>query len=194
MRNPGARGDGGGMKKKHVAVLLGGFSSERPVSLSSGNACADALEQEGYQVTRVDVARDVGSVLAGAEAGRGLQRAARAVRRGRHDPGHPRISRHPLHPFRRARLRARHEQGAGQEGCQGGRHSDRRIEGAQPLRHQEQASDAAALRGQAGQRRLELRRRHRQGGPVASAADHHVDANGNTATPSWSSATCMAAS
>lgn len=53
------------MKKKHVAVLLGGFSSERPVSLSSGKACADALENEGYQVTRVDVSRDVGAVLAG---------------------------------------------------------------------------------------------------------------------------------
>lgn len=52
------------MKSKHVAVLLGGFSSERPVSLSSGKACADALEKEGYQVTRVDVGRDVGSVLA----------------------------------------------------------------------------------------------------------------------------------
>ena len=52
------------MKKKHVAVLLGGFSSERPVSLSSGKACADALENEGYQVTRIDVSRDVGSVLA----------------------------------------------------------------------------------------------------------------------------------
>lgn len=52
------------MKNKHVAVLLGGFSSERPVSLSSGKACADALENEGYQVTRVDVARDVGAVLA----------------------------------------------------------------------------------------------------------------------------------
>ncbi|MDX8534943.1 D-alanine--D-alanine ligase [Mesorhizobium sp. VK25A] len=52
------------MKKKHVAVLLGGFSSERPVSLSSGKACADALESEGYQVTRVDVSRDVGAVLA----------------------------------------------------------------------------------------------------------------------------------
>jgi D-alanine-D-alanine ligase len=51
------------MKKKHVAVLLGGFSSERPVSLSSGNACADALEEVGYKVTRVDVARDVSSVL-----------------------------------------------------------------------------------------------------------------------------------
>ena len=52
------------MKSKHVAVLMGGFSSERPVSLSSGSSCADALEAEGYQVTRVDVTRDVGSVLA----------------------------------------------------------------------------------------------------------------------------------
>lgn len=56
--------DDGVMKKKHVAVLLGGFSSERPVSLSSGKACADALEAEGYQVTRVDVGRDISSVLA----------------------------------------------------------------------------------------------------------------------------------
>lgn len=52
------------MSAKHVAVLMGGFSSERPVSLSSGNACADALEAEGFRVTRVDVARDVASVLA----------------------------------------------------------------------------------------------------------------------------------
>jgi D-alanine-D-alanine ligase len=51
------------MGKKHVAVLMGGFSSERPVSLSSGTACADALEAEGYRVTRVDVGRDVGAVL-----------------------------------------------------------------------------------------------------------------------------------
>ena len=51
------------MSKKHVAVLYGGFSSERPVSLSSGNACAAALEAEGYQVTRVDVDRNVGAVL-----------------------------------------------------------------------------------------------------------------------------------
>lgn len=52
------------MKNKHVAVLLGGFSSERPVSLSSGKACADALEAEGYRVTRVDVDRNVGAALA----------------------------------------------------------------------------------------------------------------------------------
>ena len=52
------------MARKHVAVLMGGFSSERPVSLSSGNACADALEVQGYQVSRIDVGRDVSSVLA----------------------------------------------------------------------------------------------------------------------------------
>ena len=49
---------------EHVAVLMGGWSSERPVSLSSGNACADALEAGGFRVTRVDVQRDVAEVLA----------------------------------------------------------------------------------------------------------------------------------
>jgi D-alanine-D-alanine ligase len=52
------------MEPKHIAVLMGGFSSERPVSLSSGNACAAALEERGYRVTRIDVERNVGSVLA----------------------------------------------------------------------------------------------------------------------------------
>lgn len=52
------------MSVKHVAMLMGGFSSERPVSLSSGNACADALEAVGCKVTRVDVGHDVASVLA----------------------------------------------------------------------------------------------------------------------------------
>ena len=51
------------MAGKHVAVLMGGFSPERPVSLSSGNACADALEEEGYRVTRLDVDRNVATVL-----------------------------------------------------------------------------------------------------------------------------------
>ncbi|MCO5163167.1 MAG: D-alanine--D-alanine ligase [Mesorhizobium sp.] len=52
------------MTGKHVAVLMGGFSSERPVSLSSGNSCADTLEKVGYRVTRVDVGRDIARVLA----------------------------------------------------------------------------------------------------------------------------------
>ena len=37
---------------KHVAVLMGGWSSEREVSLRSGKACADAAERCGYKVTR----------------------------------------------------------------------------------------------------------------------------------------------
>ena len=48
----------------HVAVLMGGFSSEREISLRSGKACAEALESEGFRVTRVDVGLDVAEVLA----------------------------------------------------------------------------------------------------------------------------------
>jgi D-alanine-D-alanine ligase len=49
---------------KHVAVLMGGWSAEREVSLNSGKACADAAERAGYRVTRVDVTRDIARVLA----------------------------------------------------------------------------------------------------------------------------------
>ena len=49
---------------KHVAVLMGGWSAERAVSLNSGRGCADALEGAGYRVTRLDVARDIADVLA----------------------------------------------------------------------------------------------------------------------------------
>ena len=48
---------------KHVAVLFGGLSAEREVSLNSGAACADALEERGFRVTRVDVGRDISAVL-----------------------------------------------------------------------------------------------------------------------------------
>lgn len=48
---------------KHVAVLMGGWSAEREVSLRSGKACADAAERKGYRVSRVDVGRDIALVL-----------------------------------------------------------------------------------------------------------------------------------
>jgi D-alanine-D-alanine ligase len=49
---------------KHVAVLMGGWSAEREVSLHSGKACADALERAGsYRVSRLDVTRDVAAAL-----------------------------------------------------------------------------------------------------------------------------------
>jgi D-alanine-D-alanine ligase len=44
-------------KFEHVAVLMGGWSAEREVSLNSGKGCAEALEGEGYRVTRIDVDR-----------------------------------------------------------------------------------------------------------------------------------------
>jgi D-alanine-D-alanine ligase len=49
---------------KHVAVLMGGWSAEREVSLRSGKACADALVRQGYRVTPLDVGRDIAAVLA----------------------------------------------------------------------------------------------------------------------------------
>jgi D-alanine-D-alanine ligase len=51
------------MAGKHVAVLMGGWSAEREVSLRSGKACAEALEAQGYRATRIDVGRDIATVL-----------------------------------------------------------------------------------------------------------------------------------
>ena len=44
---------------KKVAVLYGGRSSEREVSLKTGKACAEALASKGYDVTLVDVGLDL---------------------------------------------------------------------------------------------------------------------------------------
>ena len=52
------------LKDLHVAVLMGGLSPEREVSLSSGRMCADALEGQAARVTRVDAGRDLAQVLA----------------------------------------------------------------------------------------------------------------------------------
>ena len=48
---------------KHVAVIMGGWSPERDVSLSSGRGCAEALRGEGFQVTEIDVDRDLAKKL-----------------------------------------------------------------------------------------------------------------------------------
>ena len=49
----------------HVAVIMGGWSAEREVSLSSGRECAKALEGEGFKVTRVDADRTLVATLTG---------------------------------------------------------------------------------------------------------------------------------
>ncbi len=53
--------------KKHVALLMGGLSSEREVSLSSGKAVCKALLELGYKVTVIDMGRDVALKLAEAK-------------------------------------------------------------------------------------------------------------------------------
>ncbi|HCF18197.1 MAG TPA: D-alanine--D-alanine ligase, partial [Rhodospirillum rubrum] len=49
---------------KRVTVLMGGFSTERAVSLNSGAAAGEALRQAGYAVTLLDVGRDVAAFIA----------------------------------------------------------------------------------------------------------------------------------
>jgi len=50
-------------KYKRVAVLMGGMSAEREVSLSSGKGCAAALREEGFDVVEIDPGRNLGSQL-----------------------------------------------------------------------------------------------------------------------------------
>ncbi|QUD87472.1 D-alanine--D-alanine ligase [Phenylobacterium montanum] len=53
----------GRLAGQHVAVLMGGLSPERDVSLVTGAACADALERSGARVSRIDAGRDLAQVL-----------------------------------------------------------------------------------------------------------------------------------
>ena len=48
----------------HVAVLMGGWANERPISLMSGEGVAKALEARGHRVTRIDMDRQVAARLA----------------------------------------------------------------------------------------------------------------------------------
>ena len=52
------------LPKLHVAVLMGGWANERPVSLMSGEGVAKALEERGYRVTRIDMDRTVAARIA----------------------------------------------------------------------------------------------------------------------------------
>jgi D-alanine-D-alanine ligase len=52
---------------RSVALLMGGWSPEREVSLSSGRECAKALIDHGYRVSAIDVGRDLAALLAALE-------------------------------------------------------------------------------------------------------------------------------
>jgi D-alanine-D-alanine ligase len=49
---------------KRVAVLMGGWSAEREVSLSTGRGAAAALRERGYDVTEIDAPRDLAALIA----------------------------------------------------------------------------------------------------------------------------------
>ena len=49
--------------KKGVALVMGGWSPEREVSLSSGRECAKALRDRGYRVRAIDVGHDLPALL-----------------------------------------------------------------------------------------------------------------------------------
>src|SRR5690606_10093071 len=60
----GCAAAGGGCRmSRSVAVLKGGLSAEREVSLSSGRACAQALREKGYSVVEIDVSRDMAALV-----------------------------------------------------------------------------------------------------------------------------------
>ncbi|HXP13404.1 MAG TPA: D-alanine--D-alanine ligase, partial [Stellaceae bacterium] len=48
---------------RHVAVLMGGWTAEREVSLVSGRECAKALQELGYYVREIDVTRDLAALV-----------------------------------------------------------------------------------------------------------------------------------
>ncbi len=65
---------------EHVALLKGGWSAEREISLVSGGACAGALRSAGYEVREIDVTRDISGLV------RTLEDRPRAVFNALHGP------------------------------------------------------------------------------------------------------------
>ena len=146
---------------KHVAVLMGGWSAEREVSLALGQGvrrCARPAriprDADRCRARYRDRARR-------GKTRRRAQRAARTARRRRYPAGRPGNPRHSVQPFRRARLRARHAEGFRQGDLSRRRRSGCGRQGRVALRGGESAFVAAALCDQADRRRLERRRLHR---------------------------------
>ena len=112
--------------RRRVAVLKGGRSLERSVSLRSGAQVQDALTGLGHEVVALDVGEQlVRELLDGESRGR-VRRAARARRGGRDRPGAARGARDPLHRLRAGGLHAGDRQAAGEAADARGRASRRR--------------------------------------------------------------------
>ena len=57
-------------RRPTVAVLMGGISNEREVSLSSGRGVLSALREAGYQARPIDATADLAALVAGLDADR----------------------------------------------------------------------------------------------------------------------------
>lgn len=49
--------------KKHIALLYGGWSNEREISIKSANAVYKALQRLDYEITKIDIKPDIGKIL-----------------------------------------------------------------------------------------------------------------------------------
>ena len=93
-----------------IAVLMGGRSAEREVSLVSGRECAAALRQEGFAVVEIDAGPDLASALTAAAPDVAFNALHGRWGEDGCVQGILEWLAHPLHPFRRARLGAGHGQ------------------------------------------------------------------------------------
>ena len=145
----------------HVAVLMGGWSAEREVSLTSGRGVAEALRgarpsrrRDRHGARRRRQARARGPR-------RRVQRAARHAGRGRIDAGPARHHGAALYAFGPRHLGDRDRQGADQAGARPPRHPHARGQGGGEREPVRRRSAAAPLCAEAGQRGLVGRRRDR---------------------------------
>ena len=141
---------------------------QRPVSLNSGRGCADALEARGYRVSRVDVGRDIAETLARLKPDVAFNALHGRVGEDGTIQGVLEILRIPYtHSGVLASALAMQKDLAkvvlGAAGIPVAAERGRRPAGGRAA----PCADAA-LRAQARQRGLIVRRRHRQGGPRAS--------------------------
>ena len=98
------------MEKMTLALLAGGMSSEREVSLNSGDQVYEALDKQKYNIVRYDPKTDLARLV---EDAPGID-AALIILHGPYGrwngSGASRAAEHPLSGFKRSGQRACHEQ------------------------------------------------------------------------------------
>ena len=148
--------------RERVAVVMGGSSAEREISIRSGSEVLRALNSLGYDAQSLDYDERFLDALRAAQAGRRLYRAARPRRRRRPRSGAARVSRDSVHRQRARSLGALDGQAPHQEAARrrrsadagvGSLRSDRRNAAALAGFARSSAGDQAALRGFVGRRR-----------------------------------------